>query len=323
MNLNENNILGRKVFFLCPTFDFQNIIIDRLFNLEYEVYTIHSIADAKNILLHFPDSICFINIDTNMESLHWLNFIHSFELDPVLSTIFLGIISHNNKDRDRELFLLNAVIPAGFISTSVNYEELTKTFVQILDLNGALGRRKYIRADCSHDRFVYAKLQVSTEVYDIKIKDISSIGFSVDVPIEYKNQVKTNLVIRNCAVKLHDKTVIEPCTIIIVKPQDTMLHVVFVFLKGMSYASKNVIRSYIHSLLQKKLSEILKGCVPDTTDYSLAPEITQGDIEPFLMSSFEPPAVVLEVFEENDVNHSDKDNFKTFEQNDLQITDLF
>src|SRR5574344_2154959 len=98
MNLKENNIFGRKVFFLCPSFDFRKIIIDRLFNLEYETYIINNVADAKNILLHFPDAICFINIDTTMESLHWLNFIHSFELDPVLSTIFLGIISHNNKD---------------------------------------------------------------------------------------------------------------------------------------------------------------------------------------------------------------------------------
>lgn len=323
MNLKENNIFGRKVFFLLPSFDFQNIIIDRLFNLEYEVYTIHSIADAKNILIHYPDAICFINIDSCLESIHWLNFIHSFELDPVLSTIFLGIISHNNRDKDRELFLLNAVIPAGFISTAVNYEELTKTFVQILDLNGAMGRRKYIRVDCSHDRFVYAKLQVSSRVYDIKIKDISSVGFSVDVPIEYKDQIKTNLVIRNCTIKLHDKAILEPCTIIIVKPHDTMLHVVFVFLKGMSYASKTAIRSYIHSLLQKKLSEILKGCVPDTTDYALAPEIPEGASCPFLLSSYEQTSEELESIDSDYANSLAEDDFKPFDKDDLGVTDLF
>jgi hypothetical protein len=80
------------------------------------------LLDAKNILIHYPDSICFINIDSSLESLHWLNFIHSFELDPVLSTIFLGILSHNNRNKDRELFLLNTVIPAGFISTAVYNE---------------------------------------------------------------------------------------------------------------------------------------------------------------------------------------------------------
>ena len=301
MNLKENNIYGRKVFFLCPPFDFEKIIIDRLFTLEYEIYTIQDIKDAKNILMHYPDSICFINIDTCLESMHWLNFIHSFEADPVLSTIFLGIISHNNKNKDKELFILNTQIPAGFISTAVNYDELTAKFVQILDLNGAKGRRKYIRADCSHDRFVIAKLVVSTSVYEIKIKDISSVGFSVDVPLSYQDQIKTNLVVRNCTIKLHDKYFTEPATIIIAKPEKDTIHVVFVFLQGMSFANKSLIRSYIHALLQKKISEILKGCSPDTSDYSIPVETAESKNEPFFISSFDESIADLESFEDTDL----------------------
>ncbi len=301
MNLKENNIFGRKVFFLCPTFDFQKIIIERLFNLEYEVYVIHNVADAKNILIHYPDSICFINIDSSLDSPQWFNFVHSFEQDPVLSTIFLGIISHQNKIRDKELFLLNAEIPAGFISTAANYDELTKTFVNILELNGAMGRRKYIRTDCSRDRFVFARLTVSTETYDLKIKDISSIGFSVDIPIIYENQIKLNLVVRNCTIKIHDKSIIEPCTMIIANPQGENIHVVMVFLKGMSFASKAVIRSYIHSNLQKNLAEILRGCIPDTTDYSVSSSEESDIKEPFTISSPDDTIEELEKFDESDL----------------------
>lgn len=301
MNLKENNIYGRKVFFLCPSFDFEKIIIERLLTLEYEVYVIHDLLDAKNILIHYPDSICFINIDSSLESLHWLNFIHSFELDPVLSTIFLGILSHNNRNKDRELFLLNTVIPAGFISTAVNHDELTSTLIQILDLNGAKGRRKYIRVDCSQDRFVFTKLVVSNQVYEIKIKDISSVGFSVDVPIDYQNQIKVNLVVRNCTIKIHDKYFTEPAAIIIVKPETEVIHVVFVFLQGMSFANKSIIRTYIQHLLQSKLAEILKGCTKDTYDYSVKPDIPLGASCPFIISNFEEKIEELESFDETDL----------------------
>lgn len=265
------------------------------------MYVINDIADTKNILIHYPDSICFINIDSTLENIQWLNFVLSFNTDQVLSTIFLGIMSHNNRSKDKELFLLNADIPAGFISTAVNHDELTSTLDQILELNGAKGRRKYIRADCSHDPFVYAKFAVANKTYEVKIKDISSVGFSVDIPIEFESQVKANLVVRNCTIKLHDTYFIEPVTVIIAKPDNTIMHVVFVFLKGMSLTNKVLIRSYIRKLLQDKLIEITKGLPKDTTNYSVKQELPLGASCPFLISSFEERVEELEPFDEADL----------------------
>jgi hypothetical protein len=273
MHLHENNLYGRKVFFLYPTIDFQNTVIEGLFKLEYEVYSIHELSQAKNLLRQYPDSICFINIDSELPSQQWLNFIHSFELDPVLSTIFLGIISSKNRDKDRELFFFNAIIPAGFISTVATYEELIATFVQILDLNGAKGRRNYIRIDCSTDRYSFVKFKFGSKSYGIRIKDISSGGFSVDIPARYGYRVKNDMFLRSCTLKLINKSFTEPATIVIIKPFSDKIHIVFLFLKAMAYKNKSIIRSYIRNRLNIKNTELLKGCIPDSYDYSVAPEI--------------------------------------------------
>ena len=305
MDLHENNLYGRKVFFVYPTFDFQNIVIDRLFNMEYEVYILKELSQAKNVLLHYPDSICFINIDSELTPQQWLNFIHSFELDPILSTIFLGIISHINRERDREMFLFNADIPAGFISTASNFDDLTSKFIKILDLNGAKGRRKYIRADCSHDSHSFIKLNVNSNIYDVKIKYISSVGFSADIPLEYDIPLKINMLIRSCIIKLNDKSLTEPATIISINPFKDKVHVVFVFLKAMTYNNKSIIRSYIHERLNAKISDLLKGCIPDSYDYSVAPEIPGMEKENFMLSPNEDFIEDLPVLDEKDMQYTD------------------
>lgn len=301
MNLHENSIFGRKVFFLSPSYDVQKNVIDHLCELEFEIYILKDIKNVKNILKNFPHSICFINIDEIMEASDWFNFVHSFEDDENLATIFLGIMSQRAKTKDKELFLLNATIPAGFINTAVNFSELAELFQQILELNGAKGRRKYVRADCEKDSLTYAHIKIGNIFLDLKIKDISSVGFSCIVPTNVVSEFKPNTVIRNCTIILHDKKITIPSAVIMVKNIENKHYGVFLYLKGILFSSKTTIRNYISSRLMRLLLLSTEGMEPDETDYSITPEPKADEDKTFLLSDYLEPVEDLETFEEGDL----------------------
>ena len=113
MNLHENNDFGRKVFFVMPSYDFQSLVIPSLYEQEFEVYILDNFTKAKDILRSFPDSICFINTDEGLSPSEWFFYIKSFESDPMLSTIFLGIICTRMTKAQKEQFAIETTIPAG------------------------------------------------------------------------------------------------------------------------------------------------------------------------------------------------------------------
>ena len=73
-----------------------------------------------------------------------------------------------------------------------------KDFIEILEKNGARGRRKYIRLDTRNMRDVNGYLAHGDKLYSINIKDISSAGFAITykqdiAPVFQKNARLTNL----------------------------------------------------------------------------------------------------------------------------------
>ena len=89
----ENPIVGRKVFFINPPLYVENYLHLELKQHEYEVYIISDFRYTKTALRHFPDALCFIFIDDEMSYDEWFNFIQSFQNEPVLKTIFVGLMS--------------------------------------------------------------------------------------------------------------------------------------------------------------------------------------------------------------------------------------
>ena len=132
MNLHENTDFGRKVFFLNMSYDFQRAVIPALFNKEYEVYEINDYRRAKNILKNYPDSICFIYVDKGLPLNEWFNFMASFEDDPMLSTIFLGIVSSKLDNAQKIHFLMQSVVPAGFVGLDQSDEDIIEQIRSIL-----------------------------------------------------------------------------------------------------------------------------------------------------------------------------------------------
>ena len=270
MNLHENTDFGRKVFFLNMSNDFKQTIIPALFNKEYEVYTIDDYRRAKAVLRHFPDSICFIDVDDGLTPNGWFNFMDSFDNDEMLSTIFLGIISSSLGYAQKMHFLMQSVVPAGFIGLNQPYEDLLEQIRNILDLNGAKGRRRFVRADCLDDLRVSVFFDFGENRFTAKIKDISSAGLSCVVSLKYKDSFKVNMLIREFSLIIDNETY--KCSAAVLKAfvVNDKMTVVLVFTQAIGFNVRRSIRGFLRSFLQGKITKIAHDNVLDPKDYTLS-----------------------------------------------------
>jgi hypothetical protein len=288
MESRENPTFGRKVFFLNPAFSTKNIIVNKLIEDEFEVYVIDNYRDVKNVLRNFPDAICFINIDDQLTHEQWLNFIKSFETDETLKSIFLGILSSRISKTDRDLFLLKTSIPAGFIMTNERMEDVTDTIRGILNINGAKGRRQYVRTNCESDPNALMLVRIGGKMYKMHLLNISIVGAACILAPQYKDMFQTNSVIRNISVMLGGKYF--DCTVAVYAVDSTPKYckLVLLFMHGLPYAVKKLIRTYVTDTLQKKVLDIIKSNPQDMEDYSKAVKTaekqeTEEEDEAFLL----------------------------------------
>ncbi len=294
MSLHENTDFGRKIFFLNPPYDFKKNIIPVLSDAEYEVYVIGDYKYAKSILREFPDSICFVCIDDVMPADHWYNFIASFSNDPILSTIFIGVLATHPKAADRNHFLLNANIPAGFITISSVREELTETLFSILNLNGAKGHRKYVRADCREEKLSNAEAFIHDMHIYFSIYDISSVGIACGVHASMTNLFSQNMLVRDFTLNLREKKL--KCNAIVLKiiPGQHETTIVFLFTRGIQTTVKSSIQEYIRLFLQTSIERIEVNSEPDETDYS-------KHQKPFSLFDLEDAFLIEDIEEVEDV----------------------
>ena len=271
MNLHENTDFGRKVFFLNMSNDFRQTIVPALFNKEYEVYTINDYRRAKAVLRNFPDSICFIDVDDGLTPNGWFNFMESFENDEMLSTIFLGIISSTLGYAQKMHFLMQSVVPAGFIGLNQSHDDLVEQIRSILDLNGAKGRRRFVRADCLDDTRIGIFFDFGEKRFTARVKDISSAGLSCIVSLKYQSFFKVNMLIREFSLIIDNETY--KCSAAVLKAFASgtdKLTVVIVFTQAIGYNVRRSIREFLRSFLQGKITKMAHDTIPDMKDYTLS-----------------------------------------------------
>lgn len=270
MESRENPTFGRKVFFLNPVLSTKNVIISRLIEDEFEVYVIDNYRDAKNVLRTYPDSVCFINIDDQLSHEQWLNFIQSCETDPSLESIFLGILATRISRADRDQFMLKASIPAGFIMMNEKPEDITETIEGILNINGAKGRRQYVRANCSSDPDALMLVRSGSKVYKMQLLDISVVGIACILAPQYKDMFQTNSVVRDVFVTLGKKNFTCSVAVYAINSTPQYCKLILLFMQGLPYEAKKTIRSYVTTRLQQTVNNIIKGNIRDMADYSKA-----------------------------------------------------
>jgi hypothetical protein len=179
--------VGKKVFFILPNSVIQKEMISELIRQEFEIYLVPSIADARRAFVKYPDCLAFLNIDEGLSEEDWLGFVKEIQENPNLSNVRLGILSYNADSELAKKYLIDYMVPCGFIKLSLNLAESTKIVAKVLEANEAKGRRKYLRVHCS-ERTLY-NFKNEDGLLEGHIIDISNVGMSCtlnsdkDIPI--------------------------------------------------------------------------------------------------------------------------------------------
>lgn len=265
---NQNPVFGRKIYFINPPYAIKTTLIDRLRALEYEAYYIHDPRSAKAILENNPDSLCFVCIDSILPTNQWFNFIKSFETNDNLKSIFIGILSQNIKTSEKNQFLLKTNIPGGFISLTESFDKITDKIIQICELNGAKGRRQYVRLNCNNYEETFVHISKNGRLYPMKLIDISSVGFACMLKTKDKSIFTEKEILKPIVITLGLKTINIEAAVFALKENPNYVTMVMLFMPSTSATTKDIIRNYVFSMLQGDLDMKVEITVRDNTDYS-------------------------------------------------------
>lgn len=264
-----NPIIGRKVFFVNPPLYVENYLQPELKQHEYEAYIIKDYKYTKNALRMFPDALCFIFIDDEMSYDGWFNYILSFQQDEKLKTIFVGLMSAMIPQQKREKFMMNLSLPGGFLMLNeIKGAELIKTVIGILELNGAKGKRKYLRLDCDESISINGYFATQTQLLQVSIANISSVGFTCIFPKSYGTVLAKKMIIPSFSITLGRRSIATPSIVFDVKSFDNNNYfAMLLFLKSVGQDDRKVIKNFIFEHMEKRLDNLIYANPPDIDDY--------------------------------------------------------
>lgn len=265
----ENPIIGRKVFFVNPPLYVENYLQPELKLHEYEAYIIKDYKYTKNALRLFPDALCFIFIDDEMSYDGWFNYILSFQQDEKLKTIFVGLMSAMIPQQKRERFIMNLSLPGGFIMLNeIKGSALIENVIGILELNGAKGKRKYLRLDCDESISINGYFANQTQLLQVSIANISSVGFTCYFPKNYGAALVKNMIVPSFSITLGRRSIVTPSVVFDVKSLDNNNYfAVLLFLKQVGAEDRKVIKNFIFEHLEKRIDDLIYANPPDIDDY--------------------------------------------------------
>ena len=261
-------ILGRKVFFVNPPLSISTYVFEALKEDQFEAYCIDNYKVAKSLLKNYPDSICFIFIDDQLTLREWYNFIKSFEYDEELKSIFLGVISSRIRSTDRDKFLLELKLPGGFVMLGGPVAGVYNTIKGILTVNGAKGRRKYLRYNCSESKNISGYITRNMKIYPFRTNIISTAGVVCVFDAETSALIKKGAVIQNLFLNINRKTVNFSGMVYDIKPAKKGVYVIILFTKETENSSKITVLNFIYENLKDKMDIDIYRAAGDTTNYA-------------------------------------------------------
>lgn len=271
----KNPPFGRKVFFVNPSYKVKTHFIDKLREEEYEVYSIESWKDVKSYLSKNPESICFFGIDSQLTIPAWTSLVSSFKKDPVLNSCICGFLSESSlKDIEKNLEIFNKVnLMAGVNSLAGDIEKTELRLRQILNVNGAKGRRQFVRCSCFNEE-AYVYLTTTSDagisiMHQFKIVDISTATVAIEIPASFKGKLKKNQWIHSTKIVLKGKQIDTNLRVFLLKttPRGTEIGIM-TYSEKFGEGEKGFIKGFVHETLKKQMDMSINGMPEDKTDYA-------------------------------------------------------
>lgn len=269
----ENPVYGRKVFFINASFTIEQLAKGMLRDMEYETYIIEDLKQAKCILRKNPDSICLVNLDhvgaNSLTVVQYLNFILSCEGDETLSSIFFGVLSINTSPKQMNLFFYNVKLPCGYVPASPNREDFAETLKCILDVNGAKGRRQYVRATCEVSGNAFISIPTKNGDVNLPLVDFSSVGLACKIPEKMCGAIAPNTSFPKVDLWLYGVKFPAPLVVLKEFKKGDMNVLVTLFAKNITMEVRKKVRSYVFRILEGNIDTQADYSNPDETVYPL------------------------------------------------------
>ncbi len=251
---------GKKVFFLYPHSVIQEDLVEHIVQNEFEVYLVSNHTRLPSILKKFPHSILFINIDTRLKEEEWEEYVRKIMNDPATKDVQIGILTYNEDKELAKKYLMDIMVPGGYIQLKLGLKESTKIILKTLIANEARGKRRFVRAVCPKNSVNEFNVGIHEKMYTGYIKDISSAGMACYFYDTVDFQPKT--VLERMQLKLKRRIVMVNGVIAGKREdKDGMIYVVL-FSSYVSADAKQKLTSFVHKTLQTEMNRLLGE--PDT-----------------------------------------------------------
>lgn len=255
---NEDTIptLGRKIFFLHPSPQVQNAIVDELVQREYEAYTTGDRVSLRRVLKNFPGSIIFIDIDQLILEKEWEAWIREVMKAEDLRDIRIGILTTNRNDILQNKYANMLHLPCGY---TMLHQDLAVTLTQILrilDANDAKGRRKYLRTTTENEAQTVVNFPLVGRFVGGALRDISTVGFSCF--FKEDPDFATNSAFSNVQIKLKHIILNVEAIILGSRVEKQIKFYVALFTNRVSPDTQVKIRKYIQNNLQTQMDAIIE-----------------------------------------------------------------
>ena len=169
----------------------------------------------------------------------------------------------------REKFMMNLSLPGGFIMLNeIKGSALIENVIGILELNGTKGKRKYLRLDCDETISINGYFANQTQLLQVSIANISSVGFTCYFPKSYGEALRKNMIVPSFSITLGRRSIVTPSVVFDVKTLDNNNYfAVLLFLKQVGVEDRKVIKNFIFEHMEKRIDNLIYANPPDIDDY--------------------------------------------------------
>jgi hypothetical protein len=247
----NDDILGRRIFFLYPSALIQNQIAAELIQQEFEVYICKDHARLEKVLKKYPNSIVFANINDGIGEKEWEAWIRGIMEAPETAGVDIGIVCSGDNETLKRKYLAQVKIRCGYTVLKSDLNPAMKQILEILKAVDAKGRRKYIRAATDKESNTTVNFPINGTFINGVIRDISVVGFSC--AFEEDPGLARNSLFQDIQIKL--QTMLLKAEGIVFGSRmdgETKIYVVL-FTQRTDPEVKTRIRKFIQSSLQSKM----------------------------------------------------------------------
>ncbi len=252
--MDRNTFMAKKVFFLYPHSVVQQDLVRELVSNEYAVYLVSDHKKFRSVICDFDEPIVYVNIDDNLDTKGWQEYIKEM-MSSDDNSAQIGVLTYNEDKALAQSYLMDLMIPCGYIKLKLGLEQSRRIILKTLDANEAKGRRKYLRINCWNLQNTELNVKINEKFLSGRIRDISSVGMAFMLDQEQVLQVHS--VLSDIQLKLRGKIARVSGPIMGTRVDAGGTTYVLLFDKTTTADTRSRIHSFMYETLQDEIKRIM------------------------------------------------------------------